>query len=198
MIIGERFAYGHIPKTGGDAVRSWFARIPGHQVDDASNPHKHDFFWERRVSKPIYVLSLRRLPNWALSNLHQMAFHPDVARLHGIDPSCGLQPEHAFLLRPDEFILGHQSGGRTISVWLRMEYLFDDVIRFVDRHVQPMTPEWHLRLQQIPVKGPHQYDHNVDAFIGAEKIRALYDAFPIWTSVERAIYGHLHGEAASA
>src|SRR6516162_2734582 len=62
MVIGERFAYGHIPKTGGDAVHSWLAQIDGVQVDPLSEARKHQFFWERDIHKDVYILSFRRLP----------------------------------------------------------------------------------------------------------------------------------------
>src|SRR5262245_6502647 len=195
MVIGEEFAYGHIPKTGGDAVHAWLAQIDGLEVDPLDQARKHQYFWEREVQKPLYVLSIRRLPFWALSYLHELAYHPAAARHYGIPASDTVRPEHAFALTPDEYLTQHQKGGRKIGVWLRMESLFEDTVRFVDEHVQPVTPELSRRLLSVPTKGQRGYDHDVNAFFTTEQITALYSRHPVWASIEMQVYGSLHGAA---
>ena len=192
MVIGERFAYGHIPKTGGDAVHSWLAQIDGVQVDPLSEARKHQFFWERDIHKDVYVLSFRRLPFWALSYLHQLAFHPDAARHYGIPPDDTVRPEHAFALTPDEYLRQHQRDGREIDVWLRMEHLFDDVIRFITGDIQPVTAELHHRLLAVRTKDRQHYYHEVSDFFSTVQIAALYARNPMWSAVEKNVYGGLY------
>ncbi len=195
MIIGDTFAYGHIPKTGGDAVHAWLSQIDGLQIDPIVKSLKHDFFWQRAIRRSRYVLSIRRLPFWALSYLQELASHPAAARDYGIPPDDTVRPEYAFLLRPDQYLQQHQAGGRPISVWLRMEHLFDDVIQFIDRHVQPMTPELLQRLSSVPTKGRRNYDHNIHSFFSADQIAELYATFPEWSAIERKVYGSLYGQS---
>jgi hypothetical protein len=191
MVIGETFAYGHIPKTGGDAVHAWLAAVRGLAVDSPGDPGKHDFFWERGLYRPVYALSIRRLPFWALSYLHELAYHPAAARRYGIPPDDPVRPEHALRLAPDEYLRQHRAGGREVAVWLRMENLFDDVVRFIDRHVRPVTADLRRRLAAVPTKGRRNYDHDVDSFFTRRQIAALYEQSPAWAAVERRVYGGL-------
>jgi hypothetical protein len=197
MVIGPTFAYGHIPKAGGDAVHAWLAQVGGLEVDPLTEARKHDFFGERGVRKDLYVLSIRRLPCWALSYLQELAYHPAAARYYGLPPGDTVHPEHALALRPDDYLRRHQHGGREIGVWLRMEHLFDDVLRFIGEYLGPVTPELRSRLAAIPTKGRRDYDHDVHAFFTPEQIAALYARNPIWSAVETRVYGGLYGRESS-
>jgi hypothetical protein len=198
MVIGDTFAYGHIPKTGGDAVHAWLSQLEGLQVDPIVKALKHDFFWQRAIRRNLYVLSIRRLPFWALSYLQELANHPAAAREYGIPPGDTVRPEYAFLLRPDEYLHQHQAGGRPIGVWLRMEHLFDDVIQFIDTHIRPVTLELRQRLSSVPTKGRRNYDHNIHAFFSTDQIADLYATFPVWSAIERNVYGSLYDQNASS
>jgi hypothetical protein len=194
MVIGDTFAYGHIPKTGGDAVHAWLAQVGGLHVDPIGEALKHQFFWERDIHKALYVLSIRRLPFWALSYLHELAHHPDSARHYGLPPGDTVRPQHAFALRPDEYLRQHRRGGRQIGVWLRMEFLFDDVLRFVAEHIRPVTGSLRNRLARIPTKGRRAYDHDIEAFFTPVQVAGLYSRNPMWAAVEMKVYGGLYGQ----
>ena len=196
VVIGDTFAYGHIPKTGGDAVHAWLSQIEGLEVDSVHDARKHEYFWHRGVRRGLYVLSIRKLPFWALSLLHELAVQPAVAREYGIAADQTVRPEHALLLRADECLLQHQAFGRPVGVWLRMENLFEDVIRLIDEHIRPVTPALRRQLLAVPTKGQRNYNHNVDAFFTAAQVANLYATFPVWAAVEREVYGSLHGEPA--
>lgn len=198
MVIGDTFAYGHIPKTGGDCVHAWLSQLEGVEVDSITEPRKHQYFWNRGVVRDLYVLSIRRLPFWALSFLHEVSRYPDVCREYGIPPGKAVRPEHAFLLKADEILLQYQAFGRPIGVWLRMEHLFDDVVQFIDEHVQPVTPELHQRLLAVPTKGQRSYNHNIHAFFSAKQIDALYAKFSVWATVEKMVYGSLYSANGSS
>jgi hypothetical protein len=197
MVIGETFAYGHIPKTGGDAVHAWLALIDGLKVDPISEARKHHFFEERGIVKPLYVLSIRRLPFWTLSYLHELAIHPNSARYYGLTPGDTVHPECAFALRPDDYLRRHMVGGREIGVWLRMEHLFDDVLGFIGRHVRPMTPQLRLKLEAVPTKGKRNYNHDIDNFFTPAQITGLYARFPLWAAVETKVYGGIFGDSSA-
>jgi hypothetical protein len=77
MVIGERFAWVHMPKTGGDATYQMFAAVPGliRFSDPLDSNDKHASFWEREseVAGKQLVMNIRRLPAWTLSAAHQTA-----------------------------------------------------------------------------------------------------------------------------
>jgi hypothetical protein len=198
MILGDTFAYGHIPKTGGDAVSAWLSQIEDFDVDPVHLPCKHDFFWQRGIRRDLYVLSIRRLPFWALSYLHELAEHPAAAREYGIPHDDPARPEHAFLLRPDEYLRQFQAGGRTIDVWLRMENLFDDVLHFIENHIRPVGRELERRLAAVPTKGRRNYNHDALNFFTPRQVAALYAAAPLWSAVEMMVYGGLYSRFENA
>jgi hypothetical protein len=195
MVIGESFAYGHIPKTGGDAVHMWLAQIEGLQIDRIDEASKHHFFWQRPIRRDLYVLSIRKLPFWALSYLHELTHHPAAAQHYGIPIQDAVRPEHALRLTPDHYLLQHQSGGRKVGVWLRMEHLFDDVVWFIEEHIRPVTFDLRRKLMAVSTKGQRNYNHDVDSFFTPEQIAELYARFPVWAAVEKQIYGELYQPA---
>ena len=77
MIIGERFVWGHLVKTGGDSTARLFQLFPALVVhcDSANDNHKHDPFGARpeEVRGKVLVLNIRRLPSWVLSYAHHVA-----------------------------------------------------------------------------------------------------------------------------
>jgi hypothetical protein len=125
-----------------------------------------------------------------------LAVHPDVSRAYGIPPGNTVRPEHALLLKADECLEQYQSFGRTVSVWLRMEHLFDDLVQFINEHIQPVTPELRRRLLAVRTKGQRSYNHDVDAFFTPDQIAQLYAKFPVWAEVEKRVYGNLYGQDA--
>src|SRR5215213_543745 len=84
MVIGDRFAWAHMPKTAGSATVAML-RACGDLVRFADSPEgaeAHTTFAERpeRVAGKLLVMNLRRLPAWVISR----AWY--VSR-HGVHPS---------------------------------------------------------------------------------------------------------------
>jgi len=79
MVIGERFAWAHLPKTGGDATRRMLLSVPGLATvgDPADSNDKHLPFFarEREIEGKLLVMNIRRLPAWTLSAAHHRAAH---------------------------------------------------------------------------------------------------------------------------
>jgi hypothetical protein len=77
MVIGERFAWAHLPKTGGDTTRALFCLFPGlvHHADPSDTNDKHATFSERSeaVAGKTLAMNFRRLPAWVLSRAHHVA-----------------------------------------------------------------------------------------------------------------------------
>src|SRR5690242_15301969 len=86
MVIGERFAWAHLPKTGGDATQAMLRAVPGlvRLADPADSHDKHLPFWARgdEVAGLLLVMNIRRLPDWTLSVARHKAragAHPDYS-----------------------------------------------------------------------------------------------------------------------
>ena len=71
MVIGERFAWAHLPKTGGMATERMFRLFPALIVfaDPDDTDEKHATFRARRrmLDGKLLAMNLRRLPFWVLS-----------------------------------------------------------------------------------------------------------------------------------
>jgi hypothetical protein len=71
MVIGERFAWAHLPKTGGMATERMFRLFPALIVfaDPDDTDEKHATFRARRrmLNGKLLAMNLRRLPFWVLS-----------------------------------------------------------------------------------------------------------------------------------
>ena len=78
-----------------------------------------------------------------------------------------------------------------------MEHLFDDTLRFIADHIQPITPKLRQRLSVVPTKGQRGYDHDIHAFFTPDQIIALYAKNPAWSAVEMKVYGGLYGQPGS-
>ena len=194
MIIGERFAWAHMGKTGGDAVYQLFALLPDLvlHADEPSNPRKHHTFRKRGaeiLNKPILALNIRRLPSWQLSIIQHRSRHgdPHDPRPVPIPPADEVigrgQPDHTLLRFTD-------NGTLTIHHWLRIEHLRTDFITFVSE-LRSLKDEERQCILEQPTKSAGRYNHDVASYFTEEQIRLLYERNPVWTSIERRVYGDL-------
>ena len=66
VVIGDRFAWGHLEKTGGDATLELFGEVPEvvRFADPLDSHHKHCSFPDREsaVRGKLLALNIRRLP----------------------------------------------------------------------------------------------------------------------------------------
>jgi hypothetical protein len=131
MVIGRRFAWAHLPKTGGDATLAMLCSVPGlvQFADPADSQDKHMPFFGREpeVAGKLLVMNIRRLPSWALSGAQHKArhgLHPDY------QPGPLERPEEiTSRTDADDLLRWMTDHGRfSIDRWLRMESLQDDVL----------------------------------------------------------------------
>lgn len=117
MIVGHRFAWGHIPRTGGEITTELFVTanmllggrlLNGPQV--TSSHRIHDTFRQRNIGDEVTLaLNIRRLPEFLMSWIVMCA-----GRLREHEPKCfrgGVWPDYDYplpvptraqLLDPDE------------------------------------------------------------------------------------------------
>jgi hypothetical protein len=190
MVIGPRFAWAHLPKTGGDLTARVFQLFPEivTYVDDTSTQDKHLAFFQRPevLDGRLLAMNIRRLPAWTVSVfLHraQNGRHPDYVA-EPVAPA----DEMATTDYPDELI--GQFAGNGIDRWFRQESLVDDVLAFIGE----LTTVDDDRRSEVAAFGrvnEMDYDHDVSKWLDPEQVRTLYRTNPIWAAAEEQVYGSL-------
>lgn len=187
MVIGRGFAWGHIPKTGGDATMKLFSVVPDIVIamDARQDPRKHDPFEARHVFVPRFILNIRRLPAWLLSLMWQRHLYGKT-RMPVMSPN-----ELASWGVADEMIANFTDRGRLkVPMWLRMEHLRQDFLGFV-RTLRPVTASEERAILTVRTKPPIWYDHNIVNYFSDEHLRRMYSSNPRWAEVEERAYGFI-------
>lgn len=193
MVIGDTFAWGHMPKTAGDATLAMFStvgRVMTHS-DAAETNEKHALFRERPelVEGKELFLNFRRLPTWLLS------YHQHVCR-HGVFPDYRPQPMSSPRAMAESSIADtHLSwftddGRLGIGYWIRMEYLVRDFIAAVSRHTELSQSE-RTQIESVGAVNSLDYEHELQAWFSPSQVLRMYEVNPWWATIEQRIYGNL-------
>jgi hypothetical protein len=191
MVIGDRFAWGHVPKTGGEATRAMFQLFPSliRFIDPGGSDVTHTSFKDREqtIKGKLLALNIRRLPSWVISREHHKAkwgLYPDFEPLP-MDPPQQLA-ESSF---PDWRLSTFLDDGRfEIDRWLRMESLAQDFVAFISEFTQVDEAAREAILELGPVNAI-DYDHEIGNWFSDDQIELLYRSNPLWAGVERQVYG---------
>jgi hypothetical protein len=193
VVIGERFAWAHLPKTGGDATALMLAAVPGlvRFVDPADSNDKHSPFFAREaeVAGKLLVMNIRRLPHWALSAAHHQA-------AHGVHPDYRPQvlesPDQiAEKTDADDLLRWMTDHGRfTVQRWLRAESLEDDVVALL-AELEVLSPQVEAEVRAVGRVNAGAYERDLARWFSAEQVRRLYAQNPAWAQIERQLYGDL-------
>src|SRR3954451_22716650 len=177
MVIGERFAWCHMQKTGGDqalATFRWFPNLIVHS--DARNvQEKHTPFAgrEEEIAGKLLVCNIRRLPAWMLS----WAQHHSQYRSLGPDgkPVSMKSPqEMAELSRADRRLAHFTDDGRfRIERWFRSEFLAEDFTAFVSE-LPDLSEGIREDIAGYPLVNQNDYDHEIEHWFTAEQVRLMY------------------------
>jgi hypothetical protein len=182
VIVADDFAIGHIGRTGGDAAKALFLAC-GVEFDkrlgSPSNPAKHKTFTEAGIVRPVFGLTIRKLP------YREMSYRAMVCK--------AASSEHMIKLHEGETILSRfcESG---VTVFLRSENLKDDIANFLVIQRGGTRAEYLKKMEGVATKGYVGNAHYKPIeFFGERGIKRLYDASPTWAKVELGVYGELVG-----
>jgi hypothetical protein len=194
MVIGERFAWCHMQKTGGDATLQLFQLFPDLIVHaDARNMQsKHTPFAEREheAQGKLLACNIRRLPAWLLSWDQHHSQHRSV-RPDGTPVLMSSPQQVAERPRGDRRLAHFTDGGRfRIDRWLRMEQLGRDFTSFVSEFANP-TSDQHQSISSYPSVNALDYDHELEHWFTPAQVRLMYSNNPVWASLEERLYGDL-------
>jgi|RhiMetdeSRZDD1v2_1073273.scaffolds.fasta_scaffold08834_11 hypothetical protein len=199
MVIGDRFAWAHLPKTAGSATVMMLGAFEGlvRSVDSPYAADAHVTFHERReqVEGKLLALNIRRLPAWVVSRAYYVSLHgvwPDFEPIPL--PSAGELADSSF---PDQRLALFTDDGRLgIDRWLRAESLAEDVIAFVSE-LREVTGEERARVRAVGLVNALEYDHDVSSWFTRAQVERLYERNPVWARVEERAYGEENGRAAA-
>lgn len=192
-MIGERFAWAHLPKTGGMATERMFRLFGGLVLfaDPDDTDEKHATFRARRrmLDGKLLAMNLRRLPLWVLSRAQY------VSR-EGIWPAYEPIPmapaeELAQSSFPDSRIHLYTDDGRfRIERWMRTEFLAEDFLRFVSEFTD-VSAEQRAGVRGLGQVNTQDYDHRPEAWFTPAQVRTMYERNPAWAAIEQELYGGL-------
>ena len=194
MVIGERFAWAHLPKAGGSTTQELFRIFPElirfADPDDTNDKHTPFRDRERMVAGKLLAMNLRRLPFWVLSRAHHAATEgiwPDYRPIP-MDPPEVLA-QSAF---PDTRIALFTDNGRIgIDRWIRLEHLVDDFLRFICEFTDVTEERRSLVVEHRP-ENVRDYDREVGNWFTAEQVCKLYESNPRWAALELRLYGDVY------
>lgn len=191
MVIGERFAWAHLPKTAGMATARLFNLFPDLLVfaDPEDTNDMHIPFSQRseQLQGKVLAMNLRRLPVWVLSRAQHIArhgIHPDYEPIPMDPPEVLAQSSF-----PDSRIEIYTDGGRIrIDRWLRAESIADDFLAFISEFTE-VTPDQRQQVHDLGPVNTHDYDKDVRSWFTPDLIERMYAANPVWAGLELEIYG---------
>jgi hypothetical protein len=193
MVIGERFAWAHLPKTGGDATAKMLAAVPGltRFADPLDSDDKHLPFFarEQEVAGKLLVMNIRRIPAWALSGAHHKA-------RHGLAPDYDPQPlettdEMTSKTDADDLLRWMTDHGRfAVDRWLRAEALERDVVALLSE-LGVATVRTRRRVRAVGRVNEGTYDRDLAKQFSEKQVRRLYGLNPTWAEIEQNVYGAL-------
>jgi hypothetical protein len=193
MVIGERFAWAHLPKAAGSTTQELFRLFPElvQFADPDDGNDKHAPFRDRseQVQGKILALNIRRLPTWVLSRAQYVArwgVWPDYVPIPMDSPKA--LSESSF---PDSRLQLYMDDGRlSIDRWLRVERLQEDFLSFVSDFCE-VDPERRAQVVATRPVNTQSYDREVDSWFTPEQLRTMYESNPVWAEFERKLYGDL-------
>lgn len=184
MVIAERFAWGHLPKTGGDATLCMFHYFPKLVTfaDDRRAESKHAPFASREaeVRDKLLVLNIRRLPAWTISWFqHQFRYNgrPMPSPREMSESTMGDQMVSLFA----------DHGRFNIGRWLRMENLSQDFLSFIGEYTQ-VPDAVAEKINSFGIVNATAYDHSVEHWFNARQVARIYASNPLWASIEELVY----------
>lgn len=194
MILGERFVWSHLGRTGGDTILGWFLSAFPHLVtrhDPAGSPAKHTCLKDRPDwnGGRIHAINIRRLPAWHIGyQVHAIVSEKPIGKRGGWSAADEAEARRRVIALSDypDKILGNYTAETPVNVWLRQESLAADFLAFarmVGGDVGTAPPQLNQR-----IKAPLPYNHAVSHWLGAGRIAELYRLNPVWAGVEARAY----------
>ncbi len=197
VIITEKLAWVHLPKTAGTTTDRLFAAsgISLLWRDDQVTPLKHlppsehPAHAELPLAGRQPVANFRRLPHWLLSNYHHKLQHMGL-ELDSAPMRHGLfwRNREQKWLPADWWLERFDIDERWIL--LRVEQLKSDFLSCLMCH-EPIGSFSRWRVRLVNGCNRSKYSRSLDAWFTPADLEVLYSANPRWAALESRLYGDL-------
>lgn len=200
MVIGRDFVWAHIPKTGGDSVRTMYELFSKHIIisDNTDAKTKHDSFRQREIQYNIdltetrkRIACFRRLPSFLLSytlffNKHDQQPVDVEMMKKGLIYWKEPWTKSYEILSADKAILEFYEF-KKIAHWFRVEFLADDFLAVMKKFF-PIPPDKEMDVRRIHINKNPDYKRDFNEWFTKEDLLKMYASCPIWASIEKYIY----------
>ena len=208
MIQGRDFIWQHLPKCAGHtiemALRAGLIGRPDIKFDPRFPEYVgwHDGVRSRAWRDPAFnpqgktvISGFRRLPHWLLSRVHYEASRPPHHCATRDMVREGRYFEQSGEIVAADTLLQHYVCPENPQRWIRVEHLAADFREAFSGVLGPRMPaaEWQVRRVRNPTR--IRYLEAVEFHFTNEDLAALYDANPVWASLERKLYGDTLADA---
>lgn len=197
MIITDKLAWHHLPKTAGTTTDRLFQASALKLLwNDPQNsplkhlpPSEHPRVADLPLSGQHRLVNFRRLPSWLLSNLQHKR------QMMGLDVDCEPMRRGLFWRErqqqwlPADWWLERFAIDETWTL-LRVEALKADFLACL-RQYEPIPRSARWRVQMVSARNRNRYQRRLSEWFQSDDLNSLYKANPIWADLERRVYGSL-------
>jgi hypothetical protein len=194
MVIGEKFAWAHIPKTGGDSTHLLFRGLENDSLRFINGPEKHNSFAREGITGLDRISNIRRLPSllksWAVHYSQHSKWNPGNddrpftrdQLLQGM--VWWLEPYTSDwkLVKFDEVVFNYYELDK-INHWIRTENLLDDFRTVMSSYLDVSKLETNLISNQGAYKRKIQFSK--------KELKQIYASCGRWAELEASVYGDL-------
>ncbi|MFW2438134.1 MAG: hypothetical protein ACN4GR_02040 [Arenicellales bacterium] len=192
MVVGEKFAWAHIPKTGGDSTHLLFREVDDGSLQFIDGPEKHNSFRQEEIAGLNRISNIRRLPSllksWAVHYSQHSKWNPGnedrpysrKQLLQGL--VWWLEPYTSDwrLVKIDQVIFDYYELD-SVYQWIRTETLLADFRQVMSEYVDVS------QLDDGFVSNQGSYQRKMQ--FSRSELRQIYNSCGRWAELEEKVYG---------
>lgn len=194
MVVGEKFAWAHIPKTGGDSTHMLFREVDDGSLRFIDGPEKHNSFKQEGIVGLERISNIRRLPSllksWAVHYSQHSKWNPgNEDKPYTRDQLVQgmiwwLEPYTSDwrLVKIDEVIFDYYELD-TIDHWIRTESLLADFKKVIGQFMDISRLDTEFLSNQGAYKRKIQFSK--------KELKKIYHNCSRWADLEASVYGDL-------
>ncbi len=194
MVVGEKFAWAHIPKTGGDSTNLLFRGVDDGSLRFIDGPEKHNSFRQEGIAGLNRISNIRRLPSllksWAVHYSQHSKWNtgnedkPFTRKqlLQGL--VWWLEPYASDwqLVKIDEVIFDYYELD-SIYHWIRTENLLVDFRQIMSVYINVS------KLDDGFMSNQGSYQRKIQ--FSRSELKQIYNSCGRWAQLEEKVYGNV-------
>jgi hypothetical protein len=202
VVISDKFVWLHFPKCSGSEterlLRAIFGTSPGTTFDplNANNVIWHHSIADRRAFDKAFdpgsrdvLCNIRRLPTWILSRVHyEYSRSPGLKVTRSMLVAGEFFEADGFKSKADWYAKSYTAV--PVTRWIRTENLAKDFIDTFSTYTDLSAMNVADMIRRTNVTAI-PYIPEVAFHFSRQDLEGLYASNPIWTNIERSVYGNL-------